>query len=116
MTIFALKLSWAVTILFQESPWDLLKVLSVFKAKYPFVVSGSPYMSDCLMVGKYKIQNTGNLFNCSALPGIFRSILIVSNTVRFGKDYKMSKEFIKWFCFSKRQQVTYMMLAGCCCL
>ena len=40
------------------------------------------------------------MFNCSALPGIFRSMSIVSKvSLRFGKDYKMSKEFTKWFCF-----------------
>ena len=32
--------------IFQESPRDLLKALSVFKAKYPLVVSGRSYMSE----------------------------------------------------------------------
>ena len=56
------------------------------------------------------------MFNCSALfcTVLFRSTSIVSKTVwfslRFGKDYKMSKEFTKWFCFSKRPRLTNMML------
>ena len=37
-------------------------------------------------------------------------------SLRFGKDYKLLKEFTKLFCFTKQPQLTYMMLAGWCCL
>ena len=83
------KCSGVGTILFQESP--RLHQLALNYVRYP-------------------------LYVCCNWHSSFLIVMPCLTFLRFGKIYKISKEFTELFCFSKQPQLTYMMFAGWCCL